>query len=118
MRVKSLMVPPGIPDWYTRDRLVEAGRVTVHGRAWSGNGTPITKVEFGVDGLWSEAQLDPPTAKYAWRGWRFEWAATRGDHVLSCRATDANGEIQPLEPQFDRGGFGNNAIQNVQVTVR
>jgi DMSO/TMAO reductase YedYZ molybdopterin-dependent catalytic subunit len=118
MRVKSLMVPPGIPDWYTRTRLVDSGRVTVHGRAWSGNGTPIAKVELGVDGLWAEAQLDPPATTYAWRGWRFEWEALRGEHVLACRATDANGEIQPLEPQFDRGGFGNNAIQKVQVTVR
>ena len=25
MRVKSLLVPPGIPDWYTRRRLVDAG---------------------------------------------------------------------------------------------
>jgi DMSO/TMAO reductase YedYZ molybdopterin-dependent catalytic subunit len=118
MRVKSLMVPPGMPDWYTRDRLVDAGRVMVHGRAWSGNGAPIAKVELGVDGVWSEVQLDPPTEKYAWRGWRFEWEALRGEHVLACRATDANGEVQPLEPQFDRGGFGNNAIQKVEVTVR
>lgn len=118
MRVKSLMVPPGMPDWYTRNRLVDSGPVMVHGRAWSGNGTAIAKVELGVDGAWSEAQLDPPAAKYAWRGWQFEWAATPGEHILACRATDANGEIQPLEPQFDRGGFGNNAIQKVEVTVR
>jgi DMSO/TMAO reductase YedYZ molybdopterin-dependent catalytic subunit len=118
IRVKSLMVPPGIPDWYTQTRLVDAGRVTVHGRAWSGNGTSVAMVEVGVDGAWSLARLDPPGAKYAWQGWCFDWEASRGEHVLACRATDANGEIQPLEPQFDRGGFGNNAIQKVQVTVR
>ena len=35
-----------------------------------------------------------------------------------CRATDAKGERQPLEPRFDRAGFGNNAAQRVPVTVR
>lgn len=118
IRVKSLMVPPGIPDWYTRARLVDAGRVTVHGRAWSGNGTPIAKVELAIDGVWSEAQRDPPSAKYAWSGWRFDWNAEGGEHELACRATDDNGETQPLSAAFDRGGFGNNAVHKVQVTVR
>jgi len=35
-----------------------------------------------------------------------------------CRATDADGETQPIEQRFDRGGFGNNAVHRVQVTVR
>ena len=50
MRVKSLLVPPGIPDWYTRRRLVDAGAVTLIGRAWSGGGVPIAQVEVGIDG--------------------------------------------------------------------
>ena len=41
-----------------------------------------------------------------------------GEHELSCRATDANGETQPLEPRWDSGGFGNNVVQRVRVTVR
>src|SRR5512134_993678 len=35
-KVKSLMAPPGVPDWYTRRRLVEHGTVALAGRAWSG----------------------------------------------------------------------------------
>jgi DMSO/TMAO reductase YedYZ molybdopterin-dependent catalytic subunit len=118
MRVKSLMVPPGIPDWYTRRRLVEAGPVTLRGRAWSGGATPIEKVEVAVDRQWTPAVLDPPDGTYAWRGWRFDWSATLGDHELMCRATDATGAVQPLEIPYDRGGFGNNAVQQVLVTVR
>jgi DMSO/TMAO reductase YedYZ molybdopterin-dependent catalytic subunit len=118
MRVKSLMVPPGIPDWYTRRRLVEAGNVTIRGRAWSGDATPIETMEVAVDGQWAPAVLDPPGGKYAWRGWRFDWSATLGDHELMCRATDATGAVQPLDIPYDRGGFGNNAVQRVQVTVR
>jgi DMSO/TMAO reductase YedYZ molybdopterin-dependent catalytic subunit len=118
LRVKSLMAPPGIPDWYTRRRLVECGPVAVHGRAWSGDGVAIAKVEFACDGRWQQAILDPPMAsRYAWRGWSFIWHAEKGEHELACRATDANGEQQPLEPVFDRGGFGNNTVHRIQVTV-
>lgn len=118
LRVKSLMAPPGIPDWYSRNRLVERGPVELMGRAWSGAGVPVVKVEVGVDGQWSEARLDPLAGTYAWRGWRFHWEATPGEHVLQCRATDANGDVQPLEQRFDRGGFGNNVVHTVNVTVR
>jgi DMSO/TMAO reductase YedYZ molybdopterin-dependent catalytic subunit len=118
MRVKSLMAPPGIPDWYTRQRLVERGCVELFGRAWSGGGVPITKVEVAVDDQWREAALDPEAGRYAWRGWRFEWQASLGEYTLMCRATDARGEQQPVKQRFDRGGFGNNAVQSVKVTVR
>ena len=118
MRVKSLMVPPGMPDVYTRHRLVDQGRVELVGRAWSGDGVPIAKVEVAVDGHWHTAVLDPEAGRYAWRGWRSEWQATPGEHELTCRATDSNGEVQPLEQRFDRAGFGNNAVQRVELTVR
>lgn len=118
IRVKSLMVPPGIPDWYSRGRIVDAGQVELFGRAWSGAGTPIAKVEVGIDGVWRDATLDAPAGPYAWRGWRNTWAAAPGDHELACRATDAAGNTQPLEQQWDRGGFGNNAVVRLPVHVR
>ena len=68
MRVKSLLVPPGIPDWYTRQRLVEAGSVELVGRAWSGGGVPIAKVEVGIDGAWRPAELDPPQGRVCLAG--------------------------------------------------
>jgi DMSO/TMAO reductase YedYZ molybdopterin-dependent catalytic subunit len=118
MRVKALIVPPGVPDFYTRRRMVEAGPVELFGRAWSGAGTPIARVELGIDGEWHEAHLDPPQGKYSWRGWRAVWNAQVGEHELSCRATDAAGQTQPLTQRWDSGGFGNNAVQRVEVTVR
>jgi len=118
MRVKSLLVPPGIPDFYSRQRMVEAGPTQLYGRAWSGAGVAIARVEVGIDGVWHAAALDATQGKFAWRGWRFTWGAQPGEHELRCRATDANGERQPLEPRWDTGGFGNNVVQRVQVTVR
>ena len=119
LRVKSLMIPPGLPDWYSRQRLVEAGNTEIAGRAWSGNGVPIEQVEFSDDGEnWTIAKLSKKANKYAWAGWTCEWQAKPGEYQLMCRATDANGTIQPLTPPWDESGFGNNAVQRVQVTVR
>jgi DMSO/TMAO reductase YedYZ molybdopterin-dependent catalytic subunit len=117
IRVRALMVPPGIPDFFTRARIVDAGRHALSGRAWSGEGA-VTRVEVAVDGRWSDARLDPPLGQYAWRGWSFEWDATRGEHELACRATDATGRAQPLEQPWNYQGMGNNLVQRIAVTVR
>jgi hypothetical protein len=39
-------------------------------------------------------------------------------HELCCRATDAQGNVQPLEPVWDVAGFGNNSVQRVGVIVQ
>ncbi len=117
MRVKSLMTPPGIPDWTTRLRHLRAGPVTVIGRAWSGDGAAIEKVEFYDGQLWKVAELTLPQGQYDWTQWTIEWDARPGEYVLSCRATDSNGDSQPLEPRWDASGFGNNAVQKVLVYV-
>ncbi|MEM7751217.1 MAG: sulfite oxidase, partial [Pseudomonadota bacterium] len=111
-------VPPGMPDVYTRSRLVDSGKVELFGRAWSGAGVAISKVEVAINGQWQDAELDPEIGRYAWRGWRFDWDATPGEHELMCRATDANGNTQPLTASFDMTGFGNNSVQRQVVTVR
>ena len=117
IRVNSAVLPPGIPDFYTRQRVLDAGPVSVTGRAWSGE-APIRKVEFALDGRWREAQLLPLSGPHAWRGWSFHWQAERGEHELASRATDDLGNVQPLDPVWDLGGFGNNSVHRVTVTVR
>jgi DMSO/TMAO reductase YedYZ molybdopterin-dependent catalytic subunit len=120
IRPRSLMVPPGIPDFATRGRIVDAGPHVVRGRAWSGR-APIARVEFSDDDgrTWRSANLDgPPRDAFAWRGWSIEWDATHGERVLCCRATDATGETQPLEPSWNVGGYANNAVQRVPTLVR
>ena len=117
-KVKSLMVPPGIPDWYTRRRLVERGVARLVGRAWSGAGVAVAQVEVAVDGVWRNAELEPRGDRYAWQGWRCDWRAEPGEHELACRATDATGATQPLVAEWNANGMGNNAVQRLQVTVR
>jgi DMSO/TMAO reductase YedYZ molybdopterin-dependent catalytic subunit len=116
IRVRALMVPPGMPDFFTRARLLAPGHQTLFGRAWSGAGT-VERVEVAVDGRWSDARLDQPLGEYAWRGWSFPWDATTGEHELACRATDATGQVQPLEQPWNYQGMGNNLVQRIAVTV-
>lgn len=118
MAVRSLMLPPGIPDFFTRGRYVRPGAVTLAGRAWSGAGT-IDRVEVSTDdgATWAEAELDTAVVDHAWQGWRFAWTADEGDHVLVCRATDSAGDTQPDEHRWNLGGYAVNTVQRVPVTV-
>jgi DMSO/TMAO reductase YedYZ molybdopterin-dependent catalytic subunit len=115
---RSLMVPPGIPDFMSRQRFVAAGPVRLEGRAWSGWG-PIVAVSVSVDGggSWSEASVGSPPGPSAWAPWWFEWDAVPGVFELCVRAEDATGRVQPDEPVWNVGGYANNAVQRVPVTV-
>ncbi|HEX8098688.1 MAG TPA: sulfite oxidase [Actinomycetota bacterium] len=117
IRPRALMVAPGFPSFPERQRYVEAGPVSLFGRAWSGSGL-VTGVEVGVDGEWFQAKLSEPVGEWAWRGWTYEWVAEPGEHVLACRATDASGDSQPVEQPWNLQGMGNNLVQEVHVTVR
>jgi sulfane dehydrogenase subunit SoxC len=118
MQPRALMVPPGIPDFNTRARTVERGTCRLEGRAWSG-WAPVQRVEVSTDGgqSWRAADLDPLESPWAWRGWTFEWDAEPGEYVLCCRAEDGAGNAQPDEPTWNVGGYSNNALQRVPVTV-
>lgn len=117
MRPRALMAPPGFPDFLTRTRIVDQGRVELVGRAWSGM-APIARVQVGVDGGWSDAALGAPLGPFAWRPWSFSWEAAAGEHVLGCRAFDEAGNAQPLEQLWNVQGMGNNGVQQVCVVVR
>ena len=110
-----------LPDFFTRERVVGRGPTTLEGRAWSGR-APIARVEVSDDGgsTWAGARvvrdLDGP---WAWVGFTFEWApAAAGAHTLCCRATDESGDTQPLEAEWNLGGYENNAVQRIPVVVR
>ncbi|MFD7713887.1 sulfite oxidase [Streptomyces sp. NPDC059785] len=114
---RALLVPPGFPDFMSRIRVVAPGTVPLQGRAWSGR-APVTSVEVSADEgkTWRRARLDPDTGhRWAWRRWHADWTAVPGSHVLSARATDADGNTQPLRQPWNRGGFANNLVQRVPV---
>ena len=69
---------------------------------------------------WLEARLTRDLeGPWAWVRFELDWEPARaGAFSLCSRATDEAGESQPLEPEWNVGGYENNAVQRVPVTVR
>ena len=68
---RALMVPPGIPDFMTRERTMPLAPTRIEGRAWSGI-APISEVECSTDdgATWQPARVEPSAlGPWAWRGW-------------------------------------------------
>ncbi|MGZ4394571.1 MAG: sulfite oxidase [Gaiellaceae bacterium] len=120
MLPRALMVPPGIPEFLTRERILGPGEHVLEGRAWSGH-APVAAVEVSVDGgeTWEPAatsrELDSP---WAWCSWTYRWTAAPGRYELCCRASDEAGNAQPPVAGWNLGGYANNSPQRVAVTVR
>lgn len=87
----------------THDRLKSApAKVTrlddqysIMGAAW---GAPIAGVDVRIDdGPWQPATLtEGEGEEYAWVFWTFDWdAPASGEHTVTSRASDANGNVQP-----------------------
>lgn len=120
MQPKALVLPPGFPDFQSRTRVVDRGVHELTGRAWSGHGA-VVRVEVSVDGgkTWAEAEVGPAADRYAWQPWAWRWTVDApGRYELCARATDAAGNVQPVEQAWNRQGMANNHAQRVPVVVR
>ncbi len=119
IKPRALMIPPGHPDFMSRNRFVSPGTHELTGRAWSGQGR-VTRVEVSVDSgqSWFDADVDPPMGPWAWSRWRAQWTvATAGQYELLVRATDATGAVQPVDQPWNTQGMANNMTQRVTVFV-
>jgi DMSO/TMAO reductase YedYZ molybdopterin-dependent catalytic subunit len=119
MLPRSLMVPPGIPDFLPRNRRLGLGTCTLEGRAWSGRGR-IVRVEVSTDGgsSWADAELGGDGGDFAWQSWRYRWQVDDpGEYELCCRATDAAKNVQPLATRWNAHGVCNNQVQRITVVV-
>ncbi len=118
MRVRALLIPPGIPDFLTRTRLVKAGSVPLSGRAWAGR-RDVARVEVSADGgaTWNQARLGEAVSPHAWRAWSYAWLARPGRYTLCVRATDTHGAVQPVDQPWNYHGMCSNMAQRVPVIV-
>jgi DMSO/TMAO reductase YedYZ molybdopterin-dependent catalytic subunit len=73
---------------------VAVGEVAIAGVAWAQH-IGVQRVEVQVDGgPWAEARLADSISADTWRQWVYRWTATKGNHTVRVRATDANGVTQ------------------------
>ena len=71
-----------------------AGRTAIAGVAWAPS-RGVSAVEVRVDdGEWQQCRIGDVASENTWVQWLYEWDATPGDHAISVRATDAQGDVQ------------------------
>jgi DMSO/TMAO reductase YedYZ molybdopterin-dependent catalytic subunit len=111
-RVRALITQPEAGD------RIEAGELTVRGVAWSG-AAPIARVEVSVaGGSWQEARLVGERTRHSWQWWELlTRVAQPGRLAIRARATDLAGRTQPEKPEWNRLGYGSNAIQQLEIEV-
>ena len=112
LEVKSVIVSPA------EGAKLRAGRTTVWGWAWSGEGE-LTGIDVSTDGgqSWSPGTFTGRWDRYSWRKWEAEWDAKPGAHTVMARASDSLGRIQPTSRAFNRLGYRWNVIHAVKVDV-
>jgi Mo-co oxidoreductase dimerisation domain len=116
IQVKSQVARPTIAEVIAKGKAYR-----VFGAAWAGD-SAISKVEVSTDGgqSYTPAKLLGTPAKYTWRLWEFSWHVPdkAGKYVLMARATDANGNSQPLERDKDREAYIISHVVPVEVRVQ
>jgi DMSO/TMAO reductase YedYZ molybdopterin-dependent catalytic subunit len=111
-RVRALITEPSAHQELPR------GEFAVRGVAWSG-AAPIARVEVSVNGeRWQDARLIGERQRHRWQWWEL---LTRvhdpGPLTVRARATDLSGRTQPDTAEWNRMGYGNNAIQQVPIRI-
>ncbi|MCH6231556.1 molybdopterin-dependent oxidoreductase [Microbacterium sp. CFH 31415] len=76
---------------------LKAGDTVIAGVAWQ-QGVGIEAVEVQIDdGDWRPAELATAISDDTWVQWSLPWRAEAGDHLIRCRATNREGEVQTSE---------------------
>jgi len=109
--VSSLIVEPG------EGASLRPGRIMLRGIAWGGEGG-IEGVHVRLDeGEYRAARLSPPEGPYGKSAWEAECELPPGEHVVSVRARDRSGQLQPEQAEWNQRGYANNGVHRVRVRV-
>lgn len=118
-RLSSIQVKSAIA-WPPDKMRLPAGVHQVWGFAWTGTGT-VREVAVSSDGgrVWESARLESSPAPYRWIRWNYNWPASAGEHSLMSRATDSQGNQQPLQRDTARkDGYELNWCAPLTCSVR
>ncbi len=116
MEVKAEIARPASREVIPADSFYK-----IRGAAWAGE-FEVTGVEISMDGgdTWEPANVHGKPEPYAWRLWDYNWKtpATPGSQILMARATDAAGNIQPMDRDSHRGTYIVSQVQPIEVEIR
>ena len=97
---------------------MKAGKVIILGAAYGGE-KDVAKIEVSIDGgnTWEAAEFIGPHEPYAWRQWQMVREVTApGEYTIMSRATDNEGNEQPMHAGWNVLGYGNNGVTEHAVT--
>ncbi|WP_197502467.1 molybdopterin-dependent oxidoreductase [Mycobacterium scrofulaceum] len=112
-RVRALIAQPA------GGASVTAGELVVRGVAWSGAAL-IDRVDVCIGGgPWQPARLVGEPRLHSWQWWElFARCDLCGSTTVQARATDQAGNTQDERPEWNRFGYGGNAIQTISIEVQ
>jgi len=113
MPVKSLITHPA-----TNSQIAGLSS-EVRGHAWAGD-RKVEALDLSLDfgASWQPAELQDPVNPYAWQNWRAEVRFPQpGYYEVWARATDDQGVTQPFGVTWNPGGYLNNVMHRIALTV-
>lgn len=96
------------------------GKHVIRGIAFDGSGSGIKAVDFSSDGglTWQATGLGVGERPYSFRRWQIDFnPASAGEYELRVRATNGLDETQPLQANWNPGGYNRNVSEAILVTV-
>ena len=110
---------PGSPTSFTRERFIDRRRRACWRVAPGPAGARSTRVEVSVDGggSWADAELASRPASAPGAAGPTPGTRRRPEPRICSRATDAAGNVQPVEPPWNLKGC-DNEVERLRVTVR
>jgi DMSO/TMAO reductase YedYZ molybdopterin-dependent catalytic subunit len=93
--------------------------MSVRGIAFGGH-SGVARVDISADAgkTWQPAHLGTDEGKYGFRRWDATMtASTKGSRTVMVRCTNTEGAVQPLEANWNPGGFMQNKIESVLLTA-
>jgi sulfite dehydrogenase len=114
--ISRLTIRSFITNVVDGQRVAASKTFALRGIAFDG-GAGVDKVEVSTDegSSWRAAQLGDDLGKYSFREWRLSTPLSTGAHVLMARATNAQGQTQPLDPLWNPSGYGRNVVERLRV---
>jgi DMSO/TMAO reductase YedYZ molybdopterin-dependent catalytic subunit len=94
-------------------------QVELKGIAFDG-GTGVKAVNLSIDGgqTWRAATLGEDLGRFSFREWRLAVSfVSKGEAVLMVRASNQQGEVQPLVADWNPGGYRRQAVESTAVII-
>lgn len=117
--VTSLLVKSVITEPDDSSRIRTGNPLTIRGVAWGGDAGPVVAVDVSVDGgrSWKPATLrEDQRTEFGWRQWEYKWTPMREAYYsILAKATDAAGNTQPFDQEWNPSGYAWNVVPRVGV---